>query len=219
MALRGANILSVEIDENLKEIHKETLNYDNVEVVFQDFLKMDLEILKEHFKDKPIKVVANLPYYVTTPILTKLLEYEGNIESITVMVQKEVADRFTAKVGTKDYGSLTVFINYYADAKYEFSVPKTVFIPKPRVDSGVVKFKLKNKREEIDKEKMFRIVRASFSKRRKTILNALSTYGFNLDKVQIKEALSLSGIDPERRGETLSPEEFMVLAINFPDWR
>lgn len=216
LLLRGANVLAVEIDKNLVDIHKKTLNYDRVKIIYDDFLRLDTEEIKSYLKG-PIKVVANLPYYVTTPIITKILESDLDVESITVMVQKEVANRFAAEAGTKDYGSLSVFINYYAEPKYLFSVPKSVFMPKPNVDSAVVKLEIKKHREDIDKDKLFRVVRGAFSKRRKTILNALSTYGFkNITKTEIAEALKISGIDANRRGETLSPEEFMVLSINFP---
>lgn len=216
LALRGAKVLAIEIDKSLIPIHKKTLNYENVEVIYEDFLKLDLKEVKNRLEG-PIKVVANLPYYVTTPIITKLLESDLLIDSITVMVQKEVAKRFAAEIGTKDYGSLSVFINYYADPKYLFSVNRSVFMPKPNVDSAVVRLDIKEREETIDKEHLFKVVRAAFSKRRKTILNSLSTYGFkNIDKYDVKEALDLSGIDENRRAETLSPEEFMVLSINFP---
>lgn len=218
LAQRAKKVLAIEIDKSLVPIHQETLNLDNVKVIYDDFLKLDLNVLDEEFNSEDFVVVSNLPYYVTTPIITKIIE-QTKAKSITVMVQKEVARRFSAKPSTKDYGSLSVFVQFYSDVKYEFDVPTTVFMPKPRVDSGVVRFELKRSLEKIDREKMFKIVKAAFSKRRKTLINSLSTYGFNLTKEEIESALLLSNIEPTRRAETLSPEEFIILSINFPNLR
>ncbi|WP_138159980.1 16S rRNA (adenine(1518)-N(6)/adenine(1519)-N(6))-dimethyltransferase RsmA [Peptoniphilus catoniae] len=217
IALRCKKLVSIEIDESLKELLKESLPYDNVKVIFKDIMKLDLkQLVEEEFQNKAIKIVANLPYYITTPIVSKLIESGIEIESMTFMIQKEVAKRFSAKPSTKDYGSLSVFIQFYSNVSYEFSVSKNSFIPKPNVDSAVVKLEMKEEIPEIDTEKFFKIVKAAFSKRRKTILNALSTYGFNLEKTSILKALNLSNIDPRRRGETLTIDEFAVLTINFP---
>ena len=139
LALRAKKVVAVEIDEKLRDLHKETLDIENVKVIYGDFLELDLEkIAEEEFGDEGFKVVANLPYYVTTPIIEKLLLSKVNLISITVMVQKEVAKRLAAQPGNKDYGSLSVFINYYTDCKYKFQVPSSVFMPKPNVDSAVV---------------------------------------------------------------------------------
>ena len=215
LAFRAKKVLAVEIDEKLRDLHKETLALDNVKVVYGDFLDLDLKKLcQEEFSDEGFKVVANLPYYVTTPIIEKLILAQVNLISITVMVQKEVAKRLAAEPGNKDYGSLSVFINYYTDCKYKFQVPSSVFMPKPNVDSAVVNLKMK-KREEVDTDFLFEVVRAAFTTRRKTILNSLSNSKLNYTKDDIKRALELSGIDESRRAETLKLEEFIVLSVNF----
>lgn len=219
LSLRAKKVLSIEIDERLRPLLEETIlsTYENVSIHFEDVLKADLKnLIKEQFGDNEFKVVANLPYYVTTPIITKLIEDDLNLKSITIMIQKEVAARFAAKPSTKDYGSLSVFIQFYTDVSYDFTVPKTVFMPKPNVDSAVVTLKIKEELPNIDREKFFKVVRAAFSKRRKTIINSLSTYGFDATKDEIKDALSISNIDEKRRAETLSSEEFIVLSTNFP---
>ncbi|MGO1580649.1 MAG: 16S rRNA (adenine(1518)-N(6)/adenine(1519)-N(6))-dimethyltransferase RsmA [Peptoniphilaceae bacterium] len=218
LSLRAKKVVAIEIDKTLKDLLKESLPYENVKIIFGDILKLDLRnIIKEEFNNESFKVVANLPYYITTPIISKLIEDDLNIDSITVMIQKEVANRFSAKPSTKAYGSLSVFIQYYSDVSYEFTVPKNVFMPRPNVDSGVVNLKMKKKLAEVDRQKLFKIVRAAFSKRRKTIINSLSTYGFDLDKKEIQKTLELSNIEERRRAETLRVDEFIVLAINFPD--
>ena len=215
LALRAKKVLAVEIDEKLRDLHKETLALDNVKVVYGDFLDLDLKKLcQEEFGDEGFKVVANLPYYVTTPIIEKLILAQVNLISITVMVQKEVAKRLAAEPGSKDYGSLSVFINYYTDCKYKFQVPSSVFMPKPNVDSAVVNLKMKE-REDLDTDFLFKIVRAAFTTRRKTLINSFSNSGLPYSKDEIKRALELSGIDGGRRAETLSLEEFIVLSVNF----
>nr|WP_062572297.1 16S rRNA (adenine(1518)-N(6)/adenine(1519)-N(6))-dimethyltransferase RsmA [Peptoniphilus sp. DNF00840] len=215
LALRAKKVLAVEIDEKLRDLHKETLNIENVKVIYGDFLELDLEkIAEEEFGDEGFKVVANLPYYVTTPIIEKLLLSKVNLVSITVMVQKEVAKRLAAQPGNKDYGSLSVFINYYTDCKYKFQVPSSVFMPKPNVDSAVVNLKMKE-REDLDTDFLFKIVRAAFTTRRKTLLNSFSNSKLPYSKDEIKRALELSVIDEGRRAETLSLEEFIILSVNF----
>lgn len=215
LALRAKKVLAIEIDEKLRELHKETLNIDNVKVIYGDFLDLDLKKLtEEEFGNEPFKVVANLPYYVTTPIIEKLILAKVNLISITVMVQKEVAKRLAAEPGNKDYGSLSVFINYYTDCKYKFQVPSSVFMPKPNVDSAVVNLKMKE-REELDTDFLFKIVRAAFTTRRKTLVNSFSNSKLPYTKEDIKRALELSGIDGSRRAETLTLEEFIILSVNF----
>lgn len=215
LALRAKKVLAVEIDEKLRELHKETLNIDNVKVIYGDFLDLDLKKLtEEEFGDEPFKVVANLPYYVTTPIIEKLILSKVNLISITVMVQKEVVKRLAAKPGNKDYGSLSVFINYYTDCNYKFQVPSSVFMPKPNVDSAVVNLKMKE-REDLDTDFLFKIVRAAFTTRRKTLVNSFSNSKLPYTKDDIKRALELSGIDGSRRAETLTLEEFIILSVNF----
>lgn len=219
LAQKSKQVLAIEIDQTLKPVLKDTLGkFDNVEVLFEDVLKVDLKKqLEERFGKEPVKVVANLPYYVTTPILGKILESDLSIASITVMVQKEVAKRMVAKPGSKEYGSLSVFIQYYTDPKLIVSVPNTVFIPKPKVDSAVINMAVLEPRFGIDKKKFFKVVKAAFSKRRKTIINALSSYGFPVDKHEVRKALEISGISEMKRAENLSVEEFIVLSINFPE--
>lgn len=215
LALRAKKVLAIEIDEKLRELHKETLNIDNVKVIYGDFLDLDLKkFTEEEFGNEPFKVVANLPYYVTTPIIEKLILAKVNLISITVMVQKEVAKRLAAEPGNKDYGSLSVFINYYTDCKYKFQVPSSVFMPKPNVDSAVVNLKMKE-REELDTDFLFKIVRAAFTTRRKTLVNSFSNSKLPYTKDDIKRALELSGIDGSRRAETLTLEEFIILSVNF----
>lgn len=215
LALRAKKVVAIEIDEKLRELHKETLALENVKVIYGDFLDIDLKVLTEkEFGDESFKVVANLPYYVTTPIIEKLVLSNTNLISITVMVQKEVAKRLSAGPGGKDYGSLSVFINYYTDCKYKFQVPRSVFMPKPNVDSAVLSLKMKD-REEVDTDFLFKVVRAAFTTRRKTILNSLSNSKLNYTKDEIKKALELSGVDERRRAETLDLREFIVLSVNF----
>lgn len=215
LALRAKKVVAIEIDEKLRELHKETLALENVKVIYGDFLDIDLKVLTEkEFGDESFKVVANLPYYVTTPIIEKLVLSNTNLISITVMVQKEVAKRLSAGPGGKDYGSLSVFINYYTDCKYRFQVSRSVFMPKPNVDSAVLSLKMKD-REEVDTDFLFKVVRAAFTTRRKTILNSLSNSKLNYTKDEIKKALELSGVDERRRAETLDLREFIVLSVNF----
>ena len=214
LAMRAKKVVAIEIDKNLIPILEETLaDCDNVKIVNQDILKTDiLELAEEHSPNRPIKVVANLPYYITTAIIMKFLESGARLDSFVIMIQKEVADRITAKPSTKDYGSLTVAIRYYATSSIVAKVPKGAFVPPPNVDSSVVKLQIRCKKDvEIHDEKLFfKVVRGSFSKRRKTILNALSTYE-NFGKDQVLRGLAAAEIDPRRRGETLTIDEFATL--------
>lgn len=218
LAINAKKVVAVELDRKLLPILDETLEgYDNVEVVYGDILKIDLkQLIDEKFDGGPIKVVANLPYYVTTPIIGKLLEEGLNIESLTVMVQKEVADRMMAKPGSKNYGSLSVFVNFYSNPQIVVKVPNTVFMPKPKVDSAVIKLELKDNLPDIDRAQFFKVVKAAFSKRRKTIINALSTFGFDVDKDTIRNALENSGIKAEERAENISVEDFIKLSTELP---
>lgn len=216
LALRAKQVFCIEIDQRLAPLLQESLPYENVEILFDDVLKVDLnKELRRRFGNEKVKVVANLPYYVTTPIVERLIESTDMIESITVMVQKEVAERFAAEKNTKSYGSLSVFIQFFTEPRYCFTVPRTVFMPKPNVDSAVISLTIKEDLPDIDRDKFFKVVRAAFSKRRKTLLNALSSYQFDVSKEEVRKILDISNIDPSRRGESLSLEEFMVLSINF----
>ncbi len=212
-------VIAVEIDKNLIPILNETLSdYDNITIINKDILKTDInEELKNLSVNQKIKVVANLPYYITTPIIMKVLEDKVNVDCMVLMLQKEVADRMNATPSTKDYGSLSIAVQYYCDTDIVCKVPKSSFIPEPNVDSLVLKLVVNEKRKvEInDEELFFKIVRGSFSKRRKTILNSLSNYEDLGDKDKIQKLLEISEIDAKRRGETLSIYEFANLAKNY----
>lgn len=205
-------VIAVEIDKNLIPILKETLGeFDNVEVVNKDILKTDVnELIGD---EKRVKIIGNLPYYITTPIIMKLLEDKVNADSITIMMQKEVADRIKAKPGTKAYGALSIAVQYYCSIEKVTDVPRTSFVPNPNVDSEVLKLNiLKEKPVKVmDEELFFKVVRASFNMRRKTLNNSLMGVE-GIDKETVKLALEASGIDSIRRGETLSIEEFARLA-------
>jgi len=218
IAERAESVVAIEIDRNLIPILKETLKeYPNVEVVNADVLKLDLhKLIAEKCEGKKVKVIANLPYYVTTPIIMKFLEEKVPVQSLTIMIQKEVADRMQAKPGTKDYGSLSIAVQYYCDPKILFKVPPTVFIPQPKVESTVITLDvLQEPKVYVEREDLFfALIKDAFGKRRKTLLNALSSGGLELDKDLLKEVLSLSNIDENRRGETLTIEEYGLLANN-----
>lgn len=215
IAKQAKKVVAFEIDQRLLPILQETLEpYPHVKVIHSDVLKADVaSVVKEEFGDnQDIMVVANLPYYVTTPILMKLLTDDLPLRGIVVMLQKEVADRIAAKPGTKDYGSLSIAIQYYTEAETVMIVPKTVFIPQPNVDSAVIRL-LKRPKPAVDvtdETFFFAVVRASFAQRRKTLINNLGSNleGFQKKKPLIETVLQEVGIDPKRRGETLSIEEF-----------
>jgi 16S rRNA (adenine1518-N6/adenine1519-N6)-dimethyltransferase len=211
-------VLAIEIDKSLLPILEETLrDYPNTKVIHGDVLRLPLEeILHNNFGNKKIKVVANLPYYVTTSIIMKLLEEELPIESITIMIQKEVAQRIHATPGGKEYGALSVAVQFYAQPHIITTVPPTVFMPPPSVESTVIRLDiLKQPRVEVANRKLyFDVVKAAFGKRRKTLLNALSSGNLGIEKKAIEEILSSIGIDGKRRGETLSLQEFADIANN-----
>ncbi|AXI32158.1 16S rRNA (adenine(1518)-N(6)/adenine(1519)-N(6))-dimethyltransferase [Priestia megaterium] len=219
LAKRAKKVLAFEIDQRLLPILADTLSpYPNAKVIHQDVLKADLkETLEQEFENiEDLMVVANLPYYVTTPILMKLLEEQIPVRGIVVMLQKEVADRIAAKPGTKEYGSLSIAIQYYTEAETVMIVPKTVFNPQPNVDSAVIRLLRRPKPavEVQDEAFFFQVVRASFGQRRKTILNNLVNNLPNgkQKKADIEQALATAEIDPKRRGETLSIQEFGTLS-------
>lgn len=223
LAKRAGKVIAVEIDKALLPVLDFTLaGYDNIEIINQDILKIDIdEVIKAGWtslhgdtpvKKENIKILGNLPYYITTPIITGLLEAGVQAASITIMMQKEVAERICANPGSKTFGALSVAVQYYCQVEEVAEVPKECFYPAPKVDSAVLNLKL---REEPavkvkDKEKFFQVVKAGFGQRRKTLLNSLSGGGF--DKEQAKTALESAGIDGLRRAETLSLEEFALLA-------
>lgn len=215
MGKTAQKVVAIEIDKTLIPILEETLaDLENVEVVNEDILKVDIQgLIKEKLDGGPVKLIANLPYYITTPIVMKFLEEDIPVTDIVVMVQKEVADRMNAKPSTKDYGALSVAVQYYCDTEIVAKAPRHMFVPQPNVDSIVIGLHVRSeKKYEVDNEEIFfKTVKASFGQRRKTLLNSLGGLGF-LTKDQIKEALQAANIDAKRRGETLSIDEFANLA-------
>lgn len=218
LALNAKKVVAIELDKKLLPVLDDTLkDYENVRIIQGDVLELDLDkLIRDEFNGEKVKVVANLPYYITTPILGRLLEEDLNIESITVMVQKEVADRMVAKPHSKTYGALSLFINFYTYPEIILNVPKTVFMPQPKIDSAVIKLKLKKELPDVGKSKFSQVVKAGFSKRRKTILNSLSKSELNLDKDIVREVLESTGIDPRSRAENLSLEDFVNISKNLP---
>ncbi|MBR2410835.1 MAG: 16S rRNA (adenine(1518)-N(6)/adenine(1519)-N(6))-dimethyltransferase RsmA [Clostridia bacterium] len=217
LAKRADRVVTIELDTRLIPVLAETLNdYRNVEVINADVLKTDLHgIIAEKFGDMPVNVCANLPYYITSPILMYLLESRLPVESITVMVQKEAADRLCARVGSRDSGAITVAVNYYADAEVLFDVKRDCFTPSPNVDSCVIRLKVRKEPpvKVSDEEFFFKMVKAAFSQRRKTASNGISS-GMGISKDKVAEALALSGLSPTVRAEALSMEELAALSDN-----
>ncbi len=215
MASRAEALMAVEIDKNLIPILADTLgDYDNVKIVNEDIIKADIRgLIDENLSGGPVKLVANLPYYITTPIIMRFLEENINVTDIVVMVQKEVAERMNAQPGGKDFGALSVAVQYYCDTEIVVKVPRHLFVPQPNVDSIVIALRIRPERKyKVDDEDLyFKVVKAAFGQRRKTLLNSISSMG-NLSKDQVKEALEEAGIDPKRRGETLSLDEFAILS-------
>lgn len=219
LAERAAEVMAFEIDERLVPILADTLrDFDNVQVVNQDILKADLQTQLKQFShpDLPIKVVANLPYYITTPILMHLIESKIPFQEFVVMMQREVADRISAEPNTKAYGSLSIAVQYYMTAKIAFVVPRTVFVPAPNVDSAILKMTRRDQPliEVQDEDFFFRVSRVGFVHRRKTLWNNLvSHFGKAEDtKARLEQGLALAGIKPSIRGEALSIQDFGRLA-------
>ena len=219
LAERAAQVMAFEIDHRLVPILADTLrDFDNVTVVHEDILKVDLAQHIQNFKnpDLPIKVVANLPYYITTPILMHLIESGIPFSEFVVMMQKEVADRISAKPNTKAYGSLSIAVQYYMTAKVAFIVPRTVFVPAPNVDSAILKMvRRPEPAVAVEDEKFFfKVSKASFTHRRKTLWNNLTGYFGKTEEVKGKltKALDQAGLSPSVRGEALGLEEFASLA-------
>ena len=218
LAKKAKKVVSFEIDQRLLPVLEDTLApYSNVDIIHSDVLKANIkEVIDERLQDVDKRmVVANLPYYVTTPILMKLLEEKLPIQGIVVMIQAEVADRIAAKPGTKEYGALSIAAQYYAHAEKVMTVPGSVFIPQPRVDSAVLRLTIRDEPavSVLDENYFFKVFHASFANRRKTILNNLvHNLGPKEKKAEIEAALLEAEIDPKRRGETLSLAEFAKLA-------
>ena len=217
LAENAGHVVAVEIDRNLNPILKETLaDYDNVTVINEDILRVDIKALAEEYNGgKPIKVVANLPYYITTPIIMGLFESGVPIDNITVMVQKEVADRMKEGPGSKDYGALSLAVQYYAEPEIVANVPPNCFIPRPNVGSAVIRLtRHKEMPVEVkDPVLMFKIIRASFNQRRKTLQNGLGNASeLPYTKEQIAAAIAEMGLTPTIRGEALSLAQFAQLS-------
>lgn len=217
LAENAREVMAVEIDKNLIPILEDTLaEYENVSILNEDILKVDIgKIAEERNGGKPIKVVANLPYYITTPIIMGLFESHVPIESITVMVQKEVADRMQSGPGTKDYGALSLAVQYYAQPYIVANVPPNCFMPRPKVGSAVIRL-TKYQKPEIDvknEKLMFQLIRASFNQRRKTLQNGIKNFSeLDFSKEQVVEALEEMGVSSTVRGEALTLEQFAQLS-------
>lgn len=215
MASRAEALMAVEIDKNLIPILTDTLgDYENVKIVNEDIIKADIRgLIDDNLDGGPVKLVANLPYYITTPIIMRFLEEDINVTDIVVMVQKEVAERMNAQPGGKDFGALSVAVQFYCDTEIVAKVPRHLFVPQPNVDSIVIALRVRPERKyRVDSEDLFfKVVKAAFGQRRKTLLNSIASMG-NLSKDMVKEALEEAGIDPKRRGETLSLDEFAILS-------
>lgn len=215
----AAKVVAIEIDKKLIPILGETLaEYDNIRVINQDILKTDInEVIREEREAGTftggVKIMGNLPYYITTPIIMGILEKGVEADSITIMMQKEVADRIKSTPGGKIYGAISVAVQYYCKVEQVASVPKEVFVPRPKVDSAVLKLTIRKERpvDLIDEKSFFACIKAGFGQRRKTLLNSLT--GVNgLGKEEIKEVLENAGVDPSRRAETLDIAEFAAIA-------
>lgn len=210
LAQSGADVTAIELDRRLLEVLDTTLaSYDNVRIIHGDVLKLDVPTIMNH---KLFKVVANLPYYITTPIIMSLLESKLPIERLVVMVQKEVALRMIAKPGTKDYGALSVAVQYYTEPDIVLDVPPKSFLPAPAVTSSVIRCVLRDKPpvDVIDEKLFFRVVKAGFAQRRKTFSNTMKTTGLTRDRIE--ELLAKANIDGQRRGETFTLQEFADVA-------
>lgn len=210
LAQSGADVTAIELDRRLLEVLDTTLaSYNNVRIIHGDVLKLDVPSIMNH---KPFKVVANLPYYITTPIIMSLLESKLPIERLVVMVQKEVALRMVAKPGTKDYGALSVAVQYYTEPDIVLDVPPKSFLPAPAVTSSVIRCVLRDKPpvDVIDEKLFFRVVKAGFAQRRKTFSNTMKTTGLSKDRIE--ELLAKANIDGQRRGETFTLQEFADVA-------
>jgi 16S rRNA (adenine1518-N6/adenine1519-N6)-dimethyltransferase len=223
LAMRYSKVVAVEIDKGLIPILDKTLaEFDNVTVINEDVMKIDImELVERYSEGKPVSVCANLPYYITTPILMHLLESGVKFSSITVMVQNEVAQRLSAKAGSSDYGAITAILGFYGTVRKLFKVSAGSFVPPPKVDSAVVRIDLYDKCPyDIKDERLFRnCIKAAFEMRRKTLENALSAKLGRFTKEDVAEAISKSGFDPKIRGERLSTEDFALLSNALYDVR
>ena len=213
----ASKVFAVEIDNTLIPILNDTLSeYDNVTIINEDILKVNInKLVEEECGNRPIKVVANLPYYITTPIIMSLFENDVNIDNITVMIQKEVAERIVSKPGTKDYGALTLAVNFYSTPEIVANGPPNCFMPRPNVSSAVIRMTkdVEPKVKVADKELLFKLIKASFLQRRKTLVNGIGNFKeLNITKDRVAEALKEMGLDENIRGERLSLSEFGELS-------
>ena len=211
----SGKVIAVELDKRMIEILEDRFKFfENFEIINEDILKLDLDKLIDENKEYNVKIVANLPYYITTPIIMKLLEGRANFESITVMVQKEVADRLCAKTGTREAGAITYAVEYYSNPTKLFVVPNTSFVPAPNVESEVINLKVKkDKNTKVnDEEKLFKLIKYAFMQRRKTFINAIQNLDICQDKNHIRNVLNKLNIDEKVRGEALTLEDFINIA-------
>ena len=209
LSMYAKNVICYEIDTTLKELLEENVSNDNLEIIYNDFLKCDINSDIKKYDYKKLYVVANLPYYITTPIITKIIEESVPVDKLVIMVQKEVGDRFKAKPNSKEYNSLSIYLNYYFDVKKILDVSKNVFIPKPNVDSIVLELVSKKDKYELkNKDIFFKLVKDSFKQKRKTLKNNLKDY--DLDK--IGQVLNEDNLDLSIRAEQLSIEIFVKIA-------
>ena len=213
LAKRADKVVAIEIDTRLMPVLAETLSdFDNVKIINDDVLKVDLKkIIEEEFGDKEVYVCANLPYYITSPIIMSLLENRLPIKAITVMVQKEAATRLCAELKSRDVGAVTVAVRYYSEPKLLFNVSRGSFMPSPNVDSAVIRLDIKNDRLVDDEQHFFKVVRGAFSQRRKTLANSLSS-ALGIDKQVVTEAIVSAGLCESVRPEQLSMEDFINVA-------
>ena len=217
LAKRAERVISIELDKNLLPILDDTLrDFDNVKILNQDVLKCDLnKVARDEFGDRPFAICANLPYYITSEVIMKILEKNVPCENITVMVQKEAAQRLCAEPGTREVGAISIAVRYYTEPEVLFDVSRESFVPIPNVDSSVIKLVLTNKNENFEnKEILFKIVRAAFSQRRKVIVNSLAN-GLNLNKERVMDVLEKCCVKSDSRAEQLTLDDFVRLASAF----
>ncbi|WZL81519.1 16S rRNA (adenine(1518)-N(6)/adenine(1519)-N(6))-dimethyltransferase RsmA [Vallitaleaceae bacterium 9-2] len=210
-------VVAIEIDKTLIPILEETLaEYGNVHIINEDILKVDLKaMIDQQYPNRKIKIVANLPYYITTPIIMKIFEEHIPVDSITIMIQEEVADRMQASPSTKEYGALSLAVQYYSHPKVLVKVPPSSFVPQPKVGSSVIRLEVNDhyKKQTEDDEFLFKLIRGAFQQRRKTLVNTLAHQpGIDISKEEIRQALKKIGVSEKIRGEALSLEQFIELA-------
>lgn len=219
LALNAKKVIAIEKDNRLMEVLDYTLqNYDNVKIINEDFLKIDLEkIFIEEAEGQKLKVVANLPYYITTPILERIIENKKYFSTVSVMVQEEVARRVVASPNNKDYGSLTLYLEYNCEKEILMKVPRTVFMPSPKVDSAILYLKLVHRDLDVDEDYLFKFIRSGFTKRRKNIMNSLSKGFVNVSKEELKEILSSLELSGNLRAENLSLQDYINITKKYTE--